>query len=206
MGTFIRIAAHPTPAASWIPELTERDFQARLYRDIRTIVCNRLTRAAYKQVFADYFQSAASDGFADDEWRYQDGAFHFAFRDHGGSAMSAAASLHFVEVGAAIIHAELIHRQHPRWRVEPARSLVHALNHNDRPLVEIGKTLYVIGHFRGRLSLSTDEGLPQQDWGALREANQARFKAMWKSKTCGCQLCDYYRPRAAKAEAKKRVK
>lgn len=206
MGTFIRIPAQPTPAHSLVPEISERDFQQWLYRDIRGIVRRRLTRAAYKQVFADYFQSAASDGFADGDWRYQNGAFHFAFRDHGGSAMSAAASLHFVEVGAAIIHAEMISRQHPRWRIEPERSLIEVLNHNDQPLVEIGKTLYVLGGFRGKFDLSTDEGLPQQDWSALSEPDQARFKAMWKSKTCGCQLCDYYRPRAAKAAAKAKVK
>ena len=42
------------------------------------------------------------------------------------------------------------------------------LNHNDQPLVEIGKTLYVIGSFRGTFDLSTNEGLPQQDWGVER--------------------------------------
>lgn len=80
------------------------------------------------------------------------------------------------------------------------------LNHNDQPLVEIGKTLYVIGSSRGTFDLSTNEGLPQQDWGALSEPDQARLQGMWTSKTCGCQLCEYYRPRAARAEAKKRLK
>ena len=206
MGTFIRIPAHPTPAPSWMPEISERDFQEFFYRNIRANVRSRTTRAAYNQVFADYFQSAASDGFADGDWRYEDGAFHFSFRDHGGSAMSAAASLHFVEVGAAIIHSECNSRQHPRWRVEPERNLLEVLNHNTDPLVEIGKTLYVIGHFRGTFELRTDEGLRQQPWSALSEADQERFKAMWKSKTCGCQLCDYYRPRAAKAAAKAEAK
>ena len=202
----IRIPAERTPLPSWVDPMTERAFQERLFESTRVIAKNRATRGAYNQVFAAYLRDAASDGFRDGSWRYEDGAFHFAFADHGGSFMSMTTSLHFIEVGAAIIQAEFIHKQQFGWQVQLERSLVDVLNHNEQPLVELGKTLYVLGKFKRTFALTTDDGLPTQDWSALSEEDQARLPGMWTSKTCGCQLCAYYRPRAAKAEAQKRIK
>ena len=198
----LRIPAQRVPVPSWVSAPSERTFQERLFRDIRVVVRNRVTRAAYSQVFADYFGSAAADGFRDGSWRYEDGAFHFSFPDHGGSSMSMAASLHFIEVGAAI----LSERVSQGWQLQPEHGLIKVLNHNDQPLIELRKTLYVLGKYKRTFTLTTDEGLPTQDWTALSEEDQARLKGMWTSKTCGCQLCDYYRPRAAKAAAKERTK
>ena len=202
----IRIPAARTPLPKWLDPMTERAFQERLFEGSRVIAKNRATRGAYNQVFAAYLRDAASDGFRDGSWRYEDGAFHFAFPDHGGSFMSMTTSLHFIEVGAAIIQAELIHKQQHGWHVQLDRSLVDVLNHNEQPLVELGKTLYVLGKYKRTFTLTTDDGLPTQDWSALSEEDQARLEARWKSKTCGCQLCDYYRPRAAKAAAKAKAK
>ena len=210
----IHIPASRVEVDACLTPKSAEEAHRQLFEDALRIAKNRATRAAYNQVFAAYIRDAASDGFREGEWRYEEGPFRFAFPDHGESSMSMAASLHFMEVGAALLAENSVpqvrdmalFRRASGWQLTPTRNAREVLNHNEHPLIELGKTLYVIGNFEGEFYLSTDEGLPTLEWSDLPSAEQFRLEAMWWEKTCGCQLCDYYRPRAAKAEAEAQAK
>ena len=46
--------------------------------------------------------------------------------------------------GFSFIQPDLISKQTHGWRVQLARNLIDVLNHNEQPLVERGKTIYVL--------------------------------------------------------------
>lgn len=196
------------------------EFQRLLWEKYaRTTVRSRVKRPAYEALFAHYLDEQAVSGISSGRWTARDGRLWFSFNDGGGThATSMSASLHLLELGVSLTLPEWGRTfLDEGWRVTPERNALSLLTRSGALFVELRNTLYQVAPGEGAPTLTADAGAPTLAWEALTEAEKTRVQAVVDAKQCGCQLCEYFRPklrrdaersadRFAKTQAKDRLK
>ncbi len=200
-------ATIPADTSAADPDRTLEFFETLWERWIPTTVGNRVRRQGYRSLLR-YFRGCCEGEEAEKRLTLTEAGIVFTFEDPARPLESAAAA-HWAEVAFQTLPFNHTYFRFPeefgilirREEFDPEAVMSRRA---PLPMVEIKRKVYGIQADPLRLIAPVD-GLDVA--GAdLTDAARAEVDAVLSSGQCACQLCHYYRPRAAKWMAKRRAK